>query len=99
MKNGVVSENKRGKSLGSLRHLSILILNENHLSILVKLTVLAVVCPPPTKYLAVVCPPPTEYLAVVASGFGGHLYPYSLQTASEAVNKQQTLSKFLIFHT
>ena len=67
------SINKRGKSLGSLRHLSILILNENHLSILVKLTVLAVVCPPPTKYLA-----------IVAFGFGGHLYPYSLQTATEA---------------
>ena len=65
--------NKRGKSLGSLRHLSILILNENHLSILVKLTVLAVVCPPPTKFLA-----------VVAFEFGGHLYPYNLQTALEA---------------
>ena len=79
--------------------MSILILNEKHLSILVKPTALAVVCPPPTEYLAVVCPPPTEYLAVVAVGFGGHLYPYSLQTASEAVNKQLTSSKFLIFHT
>ena len=76
------------KSLGSLRHLSILILSEKHFSILVKLTVLAVVCPPPTKYLA-----------VVAFGFGGHLYPYSLQTTSEAVKKQLTSSKFLIFHT
>ena len=50
--------------------MSILILSEKHLSILVELTGLAVVCPPPTKYLA-----------VVAFGFGGHLYPYSLQTA------------------
>ena len=56
------------KSLGSLRHLSILILSAKHLSILVKLTVLAVVCPPPTKYLA-----------VVAFVFGGHLYPYILR--------------------
>ena len=76
------------KSLGSLLHLSILILSEKHLSLLVKLTVLAVVCPPPTKYLA-----------VVAFGFGGHLYPYSLQTASEAVNKQLTISKILNFHS
>ena len=71
-----------------LRHLSILILSEKHLSILVKLTVLAVVCPPPIKYLA-----------VVAFRFGGHLYLFSLQTASEAVNKQLTSSKFPIFHT
>ena len=43
------------KSLGGLRHLSILILSEKHLTPLVKFTVLAVVCPPPpTKYLAVV---------------------------------------------
>ena len=76
------------KSLGSLRHLRILILSEKHLSILVKLPV-----------LVVVCPPPTEYLAVVAFGFGGHLYLFSLQTASEAVNKQLTSSKLLIFYT
>jgi len=79
---------QEGKSLGSLRHLSILILSEKHFSILVKLTVLAVVCPPPTKYLA-----------VVAFVFGGHLYPYILQTASKAVNKQLTSSNFLIFFT
>ena len=59
------------KSLSGLRHLSILILNEKYLSILVKLAVLAVLCPPPTKYLA-----------VVAFGFGGHLFPKSLKTAS-----------------
>ena len=91
--------NKRRNSLGGLRHLNILILNEKYLSILVKLTVLAVVCPPPTKCLAVVCPPPTKHLAVVAFGFGGHLYPYSLQIASEAVNKQLTSSKFPIYPT
>ena len=35
------------KSLGGLRHLIILILSEKHLSILVKLIVLVVVCPHP----------------------------------------------------
>ena len=46
------------KFLSGLRHLSILILSEKHLTILVKFTVLVVVCPPPTKCLAVVCPHP-----------------------------------------
>ena len=80
----VLESKQEEKSLGSLGHLSILIPSEKHFSILVKLTVLAVVCPPPTKYLAVVCPPPIKYLAVVAFQFGGHLSTYSLQTASEA---------------
>ena len=94
-----ILKEQEGKSLGSLRHLSILILNEKHLSILVKPTALAVVCPPPTEYLAVVCPPPTEYLAVVAVGFGGHLYIYSLQNNQLTVNKQLTISKSLNFHS
>ena len=43
--------------------------------------------------------PTAKYLAVVAFGFGGHLYPYSLQTATEAETKQLMSSKILILHT
>ena len=60
-------------------------MSEKHLTPLVKFTVLTVVCPPPTKYLG-----------AVAFPFLGHLYPYSLQKASEAESSKVQNVKFSI---